>query len=111
MPSFSAARRCRRRCSADSRGRGARDVPTFVSLNAAFAAQLNAQELGDAAPTPGALAAYAKACGDLRSAAAAWTRLRASALADLDAESARRARAAVEATAPALAAAAASPCR
>jgi len=94
-----------------ARGRASRDVPTFVSLNATFAAQLNAQELGDAAPTPGALAAYAKACGDLRSAAAAWTRLRAGALAGLDAGSAGRARPAVDGAAPALVAAASAACR
>ncbi|MBV9879322.1 MAG: hypothetical protein JO180_02450 [Gemmatirosa sp.] len=62
-----------------ARGRGGRDAPTFVSLSATFGALLNAQEPGDAAPTPGALAAYAKACGDLHSAAAAWTRVRAGA--------------------------------
>jgi hypothetical protein len=50
--------------------------PNFVGLNAAFAQQLNAQELGDLAPTPAMRAAYAKACRELRTVTARWTRLR-----------------------------------
>jgi hypothetical protein len=37
--------------------------------------QLNAQDNGDLAPTPGMLAAYTKACIDLKSVATAWKNL------------------------------------
>ncbi len=49
--------------------------PTFRRINDAFVSQLEAQDNGDLAPTPGALAAYAATCKDLATLAAAWQRL------------------------------------
>ncbi|HEY0778407.1 MAG TPA: hypothetical protein VGD56_10635 [Gemmatirosa sp.] len=73
--------------------------PDFVSLNAAFAAQLNAQDLGDLAPTPAALAAYGASCQELRAVLADWTRVSATALGEVNAALAGRGRAAVRAPA------------
>jgi len=53
------------------RGRGAA-APTFVGVNGAFVNQLNAQDNGDMAPTPGMLAGYTSTCVDLKSVITAW---------------------------------------
>jgi hypothetical protein len=58
-----------------NRGRGAQGVPTFRGLNGAFASQLNAQDLGDLAPTAATLAGFAKSCTDLASVIDAWQRV------------------------------------
>jgi photosystem II stability/assembly factor-like uncharacterized protein len=58
-----------------ARGRGTPAPPSFRGINEAFAAQLNAQEQGDLAPTPATLAAYAATCRELAAVAAAWQRL------------------------------------
>ncbi len=57
------------------RGRGAATVPSFTGLNGTFVSQLNAQDLGDMAPTIAALAAFTKACVDLKSVLASYERL------------------------------------
>ncbi len=49
------------------RGRGGAAAPNFSGLNGTFVGQLNAQDLGDMAPTTAALAAFTKACVDLKS--------------------------------------------
>jgi photosystem II stability/assembly factor-like uncharacterized protein len=57
-------------------GRGsARPVPNFTGVNGTLVGQLNAQDGGDMAPTGSALAAYAKACGDLQAVEANWSRI------------------------------------
>jgi hypothetical protein len=58
----------------DGRGffrRGREVAPNFVGVNGELVSQLNAQDNGDLAPTPGMLAAYTKACIDLKSAVTA----------------------------------------
>ena len=64
-----------------TRGRGGVAVPSFSGINGTFVAQLNAQDLGDMAPTSAALAAFTKACGDLKSALTSFERLRTKELA------------------------------
>ncbi|GJG89155.1 hypothetical protein tb265_43360 [Gemmatimonadetes bacterium T265] len=59
--------------------------PSFTALDAALTAQLNAQDLGDLAPTPAALAAFAQSCTELQAATAAWASLRGSALDEVNA--------------------------
>ncbi len=59
--------------------------PDFVSLNAAFATQLNAQDLGDMAPTPAALAAYTASCQELRAVLGDLARLGTTALGEVNA--------------------------
>ena len=54
---------------------GAVAPPSFVSVNGALVAQLNAQDLGDMAPTSAALAAFAHSCADLQTVIASWTRV------------------------------------
>lgn len=73
--------------------------PTFVSLNAAFTTQLNAQDLGDLAPTAAALAAYGQSCQELRTVLADWARLGTTALNDVNAALAARGGAPVRAPA------------
>ncbi len=58
-----------------NRGRGGSGTPTFTSLNGTFVSQLNAQDLGDMAPTAAALAAYSKACKELATVVASWERV------------------------------------
>jgi hypothetical protein len=57
-------------------GRGGQPArPSFRAINAALVSQLDAQEQGDMAPTPAALAAFTTTCKELTSLAAAWQRL------------------------------------
>jgi len=56
------------------RGGGGNVAPSFTSINNALAGQLNSQESGDAAPSQGALAAFAATCKELSAVSAAWTR-------------------------------------
>ena len=58
--------------------------PTFTAIDAALTAQFNAQDLGDLAPTPGALAAFARSCTELRAAIAGWESLSTSALGEVN---------------------------
>ena len=58
-----------------NRGRGASAAPSFTSLNNTLVSQLNAQDLGDMAPTAAALAAWVKACRDLAGVLAVWDRV------------------------------------
>ena len=62
-----------------SRGRGrggaGNPPPSFTRINGALVGQLNAQDLGDMAPTPGAAAAFKATCKELTTVAAAWERL------------------------------------
>jgi hypothetical protein len=51
---------------------GAVPPPNFRGVSNALVAQLNAQDNGDMAPTPAALAAYAKTCGELAVVAERW---------------------------------------
>ena len=51
-------------------------APSFRSINGALVTQMNAQDLGDMAPTPAALAAFAATCKELQTALATWDRLR-----------------------------------
>lgn len=57
------------------RGFGQESRPSFRGINDALVQQLEAQDQADLAPTPGALAAYAKTCSDLATVGAAWQRL------------------------------------
>ena len=53
--------------------RGGREAaPSFVSVSGEMVGQLNAQDNGDQAPTPGMLAAYTNACTDLKTVESAW---------------------------------------
>jgi hypothetical protein len=62
------------------RGRGGQGgPPNFQALNSAMVGQLNAQDLGDLAPTSAMLAAYAASCRDLGKAVAAWQKAAAEA--------------------------------
>ncbi|HEX9106899.1 MAG TPA: hypothetical protein VF832_06720, partial [Longimicrobiales bacterium] len=63
---------------------GAEPPPTFVGVSSALVEQLNAQDNGDMAPTPAALAAWSKSCRDLHAASDRWEALRTSRLAQLD---------------------------
>jgi photosystem II stability/assembly factor-like uncharacterized protein len=45
---------------------------TFVSVSGEMVGQLNAQDNGDLAPTPGMLASYTNACVDLKTVESAW---------------------------------------
>jgi hypothetical protein len=54
---------------------GGNAAPNFTSINGAFASQLNTQEWGDAAPSQGALGAFAATCKELTDVMTAWSRL------------------------------------
>ena len=54
---------------------GPNPPPTFTAINNAFASQLNAQDLGDHAPTVATLARYASTCRELATLVAAWQRV------------------------------------
>jgi photosystem II stability/assembly factor-like uncharacterized protein len=58
-----------------NRGRGAQGVPNFRGINGALVSQLNAQDLGDLAPTASTLAGFAKTCNDLASVIESWQRV------------------------------------
>ncbi|CAN5912625.1 hypothetical protein BH11GEM1_BH11GEM1_02140 [soil metagenome] len=58
-----------------NRGRGSSAAPSFTSLNSTLVGQLNAQDLGDMAPTAAALAAWGKACRELARVLAVWDRV------------------------------------
>src|SRR5689334_3205755 len=58
------------------RGRGGQaGPPNFQALNGAMVGQLNAQDLGDMAPTAAALAAFGASCRDLGKAVATWQKV------------------------------------
>ena len=58
------------------RGRGGpKPPPSFTGINNDLVSQLNAQDLGDVAPTAAMLSAYTATCKELATAAAAWQRL------------------------------------
>ncbi|MDQ2667198.1 MAG: hypothetical protein M3Z05_14455 [Gemmatimonadota bacterium] len=57
------------------RGRGAASAPNFSGLNGTFVGQLNAQDLGDMAPTAAALAAFTQSCVDLKTVLASLERI------------------------------------
>jgi hypothetical protein len=66
-------------------GRGGQPpVPSFRAINGALVQQLNAQDLGDMAPTAGALAAFAATCKELERVTAAWERVRGAELTELN---------------------------
>ena len=67
------------------RGRGAVVAPSLSGLNGTFAAQLNAQDLGDMAPTAAALSAFTRACLDLKNVLGSYERLRTKDLAAFNA--------------------------
>jgi hypothetical protein len=74
-----------------ARGRGAQaSAPNFRAVNRALVGQLNAQDVGDMAPTPAMIAAYTKTCTDFASAITTWQRLASTDLADLNAVLKRR---------------------
>lgn len=57
-------------------GRGGQaQIPNFTAINGALVNQLNAQEQGDMAPTPGAMATFAATCQELTKLATAWQKL------------------------------------
>jgi hypothetical protein len=58
-----------------NRGRGSSAAPSFTSLNSTLVSQLNAQDLGDMAPTAAALAAWGRACRELAGVLAVWDRV------------------------------------
>jgi hypothetical protein len=76
-------------------GRGGAAPPNFTGINGALVGQLNAQDLGDMAPTPGALAAFAATCKELMTVAAAWQRLSTNELGALNTSLAEKGRPAV----------------
>lgn len=65
-------------------GRGATPSPNFRALNSALVAQLNAQDLGDMAPTPATLAGFATTCRELRALVTAWEQLSGAELASVN---------------------------
>ncbi|MFI5230335.1 MAG: WD40/YVTN/BNR-like repeat-containing protein, partial [Gemmatimonadales bacterium] len=65
-------------------GRGNAVPPSFRAINGAMVNQLNAQDLGDMAPTPSALAAYAATCKELETTAMAWERVRGAGVTELN---------------------------
>jgi photosystem II stability/assembly factor-like uncharacterized protein len=50
-------------------------APSFTAIHGALISQLNAQDLGDLAPTSGAVAAFAATCKELATVVASWDRL------------------------------------
>jgi hypothetical protein len=59
-----------------NRGRGGQaPIPSFRGINGALVSQLNAQDLGDMAPTASTLAGFAKTCNDLSSVIESWQRV------------------------------------
>ena len=76
-------------------GRGGAAAPNFRALNAAFVAQLNAQDNGDMAPTTASLAAFAATCKELQTVVTAWERLRGAELTAVNQALTARGRAAV----------------
>jgi hypothetical protein len=68
-----------------ARGRGAQaSAPSFREVNRTLVSLLNAQDVGDIAPTPAMIAAYTKTCTDLATAITAWQRLASIDLADIN---------------------------
>ena len=68
------------------RGFGRNPIPNFTAINGALGQQLNAQENGDMAPTPAALAAFAATCHELETVTTAWRRLSTEELTAVNAE-------------------------
>ncbi|MDB4898491.1 MAG: hypothetical protein JWN53_299 [Gemmatimonadetes bacterium] len=66
-------------------GRGGAAPPTFVAVNAALVEQMNAQSVGDLAPTSGAIAAFQRTCTELADVVARWSAVRTTALESLNA--------------------------
>ena len=66
--------------AARGRGRAGQPAPNFRAINGALVSQLTAQDLGDMAPTPATLAAFARTCGELTAVVTAWQRLSTSEL-------------------------------
>jgi hypothetical protein len=64
---------------------GRRPPPNFYSLNARLASDLTAQDNADQAPTEAALAGFASACRDLKTAATGWAAINGKELAALNA--------------------------
>ena len=58
--------------------------PSFRAINGALVQQLNAQDLGDMAPTSSALAAFAATCKELQDVTAAWEKLRGAELTEFN---------------------------
>ena len=65
-------------------GFGRAASPNFRAINGALVNQLNAQDLGDMAPTPSALAQFAATCKELDTVAAAWEKVRGSGLTEIN---------------------------
>jgi hypothetical protein len=62
------------------RGRGGQGgTPNFQGLNGAMVGQLNAQDLGDQAPTAAMLTAFGASCRDLAKTVAAYQKIAAEA--------------------------------
>ena len=59
-------------------------APNFRAINGALVTQLNAQDLGDIAPTAAMLAEFAATCKELETTAATWERIRGSELPELN---------------------------
>lgn len=69
-----------------ARGRSSSDAPpNFVGVNAALVSQLNAQDLGDFAPTEPMLAAFARTCGELHAVLSSLARVRTTELTTVNA--------------------------
>ncbi len=58
-----------------ARARGQTPPPSFTGINNALVSQLNAQDLGDMAPTGAMIAAYIGSCRELGQVMLAWQRL------------------------------------
>ncbi len=71
--------------AARGRGRGGQNAPpTFARINGALTAQLNAQDLGDNAPTAATITQFKSTCAELATVAAAWQRLTTTEVASLN---------------------------
>ena len=77
-------------------------IPSFSGLNNTLASRLNAQDLGDLAPTPAVLSAYRATCKDLATLLIAWQRISTTELGGFNTALTARGRAALALPASAL---------
>ena len=68
-------------------------MPTFRTINGTLVGQLNAQDLGDMAPSAGALAAFGASCRDLARLFDSWQSISTTGLAAVNAQLSAKGRA------------------
>jgi hypothetical protein len=78
---------------------GTPPAPTFRGINGTLVGQINAQDLGDMAPTAGALAAFGASCRDLTKLSASWQAISTTGLAAVNAQLSAKGRAPIPAPA------------